>query len=79
MAVLTEEQTMLRDAAKAWTAEKAPVAALRRLRATDVMDGYARARERAGELSAAPAAGGRPLGEWLELRPILAEPPTVTE
>jgi alkylation response protein AidB-like acyl-CoA dehydrogenase len=32
MAVLTEEQTMLRDAAKAWTAEKSPVAALRRLR-----------------------------------------------
>ena len=32
MAVLTEEQTMLRDAAKDWTSEKAPVAALRKLR-----------------------------------------------
>jgi alkylation response protein AidB-like acyl-CoA dehydrogenase len=32
MAVLTEEQTMLRDAAKDWTSEKAPVAALRALR-----------------------------------------------
>jgi len=32
MAVLTEEQTMLRDAAKGWTQDSAPVAALRRLR-----------------------------------------------
>ena len=32
MAVLTEEQTMLRDAAKGWTSESAPVAALRKLR-----------------------------------------------
>jgi alkylation response protein AidB-like acyl-CoA dehydrogenase len=32
MAVLTEEQTMLRDAAKGWTSESAPVGALRRLR-----------------------------------------------
>jgi alkylation response protein AidB-like acyl-CoA dehydrogenase len=32
MAVLTEEQTMLRDAAKDWTTEAAPVAALRKLR-----------------------------------------------
>jgi len=32
MAVLSEEQTMLRDAAKAWVGDKAPVAALRRLR-----------------------------------------------
>jgi alkylation response protein AidB-like acyl-CoA dehydrogenase len=32
MAVLTEEQTMLRDAAKAWSQESAPVSALRRLR-----------------------------------------------
>jgi alkylation response protein AidB-like acyl-CoA dehydrogenase len=32
MAVLTEEQTMLRDAAKSWAQESAPVAALRKLR-----------------------------------------------
>jgi alkylation response protein AidB-like acyl-CoA dehydrogenase len=32
MAVLTEEQTMLRDAAKGWTQDSAPVGALRRLR-----------------------------------------------
>jgi len=33
----------------------------------------------AGELSAAPGAGGKPIHEWLELRPFLGEPPTVTE
>lgn len=32
MAVLTEEQTMLRDAAKGWATDSAPVAALRKLR-----------------------------------------------
>ncbi len=32
MAVLTEEQTLLRDAARAWTQEKSPVSAFRRLR-----------------------------------------------
>ncbi|MFT4253056.1 MAG: acyl-CoA dehydrogenase family protein [Caulobacter sp.] len=32
MAVLTEEQTMLRDAARSWAQESAPVSALRRLR-----------------------------------------------
>ena len=32
MALLTEEQTMLRDAAKGWVADKAPVSALRKLR-----------------------------------------------
>jgi len=32
MAILTEEQTMLRDAAKDWTSEAAPVSALRKLR-----------------------------------------------
>jgi alkylation response protein AidB-like acyl-CoA dehydrogenase len=32
MAVLTEEQTMLRDAAKGWISQSAPVAALRKLR-----------------------------------------------
>ena len=32
---------------------------------------YDRALELAGELSAAPAAGGAPLQEWLEIRPIM--------
>lgn len=43
------------------------------------VDSYDRAVELAGELSAAPAAGGRPLGEWLELRPIMDTPPVITE
>ena len=43
------------------------------------VDTYDRAIELAGELSAAPAAGGRPLGEWLELRPIMDAPPVITE
>ena len=32
MANLTEEQTMLRDAAKNWVAEKSPVTAFRKMR-----------------------------------------------
>src|SRR4051812_19663181 len=32
MAVLTEEQTMLRDSARTWTAENVPVTALRKVR-----------------------------------------------
>jgi len=40
MAVLTEEQTMLRDAAKDWTGEKSPVAALRKLRDAKAEFGY---------------------------------------
>ncbi len=40
---------------------------------------YDRAIELAGELSAAPGAGGKPIHEWLEVRPFLTEPPTVTE
>ena len=40
---------------------------------------YARALELAGELSAAPGAGGQPIREWLEVRPVLAAPPTITE
>lgn len=43
------------------------------------VDSYDRALELAGELSAAPGAGGRPLGEWLELRPVMSAPPTITE
>ncbi|MFD6450858.1 YciI family protein [Nocardia sp. NPDC060220] len=40
---------------------------------------YDRALELAGELSAAPGAGGKPVQEWLELRPFYTELPTVTE
>lgn len=36
---------------------------------------YERAVELAGELSAAPGAGGEPIHEWLELRPFLEAPP----
>ncbi|MFJ1756060.1 YciI family protein [Kitasatospora sp. NPDC088134] len=43
------------------------------------VDSYERALELAGELSAAPGAGGVPIREWLELRPVMSEPPTVTE
>ena len=38
-----------------------------------------RAIELAGELSAAPGAGGKPIHEWLEVRPLLAAPQTTTE
>ena len=40
---------------------------------------YERALALAGELSAAPGAGGQPIHEWLEVRPFLAAPPTITE
>ena len=43
------------------------------------VDTYERAVELAGELSDAPGAGGRPIQEWIELRPFLAAMPTVTE
>ncbi|WP_026924498.1 YciI family protein [Glycomyces arizonensis] len=43
------------------------------------VDSYDRAVELAGELSAAPGAGGRPIHEWLELRPFLTERPATTE
>ena len=43
------------------------------------VDSHERAIELAGELSAAPGAGGAPIHEWLELRPFLTETPTVTE
>jgi hypothetical protein len=43
------------------------------------VDTYERALALAGELSAAPGAGGKPIHEWLELRPFLSAPPTVTE
>ena len=43
------------------------------------VDSYQRAVELAGELSAAPGPGGKPIHEWLELRPFLAASPTVTQ
>ena len=43
------------------------------------VDSWDRAVELAGELSAAPGAGGEPIHEWLELRPFLSLPSTVTE
>ena len=43
------------------------------------VDSYDRAVELAGELSAAPGAGGKPLKEWLELRPFLGAPSTIGE
>jgi hypothetical protein len=38
-----------------------------------------RAVEVAGELSAAPGPGGKPVHEWLEVRPFLTDAPTTTE
>ena len=35
------------------------------------VDSYERALELAAELSAAPGAGGKPIQEWLELRPFM--------
>ena len=42
------------------------------------VDTYERAIELAGELSAAPGPDGKPIHEWLEVRPFMSEPPTVT-
>ncbi|OKK21930.1 hypothetical protein AMK16_01390 [Streptomyces sp. CB00455] len=43
------------------------------------VDSYERALELAGELSAAPGSGGKPIHEWLELRQIMPAPPTIAE
>ena len=43
------------------------------------VDSYDRALQLAAELSAAPGAGGKPIHEWLEVRPFLTLPPTITE
>lgn len=43
------------------------------------VDSHERALEVAAELSSAPGAGGEPIHEWLEVRPFMSEPPTVTE
>ncbi len=43
------------------------------------VDSKERAIELAGELAAAPGAGGDPIHEWLEVRPFLTAPPTVAD
>ncbi len=43
------------------------------------VESWERAVEVAGELSAAPGAGGRPIQEWLEVRPFLANSAECTE
>lgn len=43
MAVLNEEQTMIRDSAKSWVQEKSPVTAFRKLRDSGNADGFDRA------------------------------------
>lgn len=43
MAILTEEQSLLRDAAKAWTEAKSPVSAFRKMRDAGTTDGFDRA------------------------------------
>jgi hypothetical protein len=43
------------------------------------VDSYDRALELAGQLSAAPGPEGKPIYEWLELRPFLALPPGFDE
>src|SRR5690242_3695126 len=41
------------------------------------VDSYERAVALTAELSAAPGAGGKPIHEWIELRPVMAVPPTI--
>ncbi|HEY5338667.1 MAG TPA: acyl-CoA dehydrogenase family protein [Rhizomicrobium sp.] len=43
MAVLNEEQSMLRDAAKSWVSEKSPVTAFRKMRDSGADDGFDKA------------------------------------
>ena len=43
------------------------------------VDSEERAVELAGELSAAPGKDGKPIHEWLEVRPLYGEPSLVTE
>ena len=43
------------------------------------VESWDRAVELAGELSAAPGAGGQPIHEWLEVRPFMTAPPTFTD
>ena len=43
------------------------------------VDSQERAHEAAAYLSSAPGPGGVPIREWIEVRPFLEDPPTVTE
>jgi hypothetical protein len=43
------------------------------------VESWDRAVQLAGELSAAPGPGGKPIYEWLEVRPFMADSPTITE
>jgi hypothetical protein len=43
------------------------------------VDSYQRALDLAGELSAAPGPGGKPIYEWLEVRPFLTDMPATAE
>jgi hypothetical protein len=43
------------------------------------VDSHDRALELAAELSAAPGAGGKPIHEWLELRPLMSAPTTTAD
>ncbi|MFL6059892.1 MAG: YciI family protein [Marmoricola sp.] len=43
------------------------------------VDSQERAYELAAELSAAPGAGGEPIREWLEVREVMSEPPTIAD
>ena len=43
------------------------------------VDSVERAHEAAAFLSSAPAQGGAPMQEWIEVRPFLEMPPTVTD
>ncbi|WP_018156000.1 YciI family protein [Demetria terragena] len=43
------------------------------------VDSHERAVELAGELSAAPGLGGKPIHEWLELRAVMGHEPTAVE
>lgn len=43
------------------------------------VDSYDRALELAAELSAAPGAGGKPIHEWLEVRPLMSTPTTIED
>ncbi len=43
------------------------------------VESYERALELAAELSAAPGAGGKPIHEWLEIRPLLSVSASLTE
>jgi hypothetical protein len=43
------------------------------------VDSYQRAIEIAGDYSAAPGPNGKPIHEWLEVRPFFGSPPTFVE